>query len=101
MRHTSEKIEHTTENIANAEQRVVRQRRRVEKMLVERHPAEEAQAQLLIMEQSLIAMARYLKTLMEDLEAGDVSLQKRITEKRIRGRYQSETLTRFQRATAD
>jgi len=85
MRYTSERIEHTKAKITDAEQRVLRQRRRVEKMLVERHPADEAQAQLLIMEQSLLAMARYLKTLMEDLEAGDVSLQRRMTEKRIQG----------------
>ncbi len=32
-------------------------------MLIERHPADEAQAQLLVMEQSLISMARFLKTL--------------------------------------
>jgi hypothetical protein len=84
MRYTSEKIEQTKGKIADAEQRVLRQRRRVEKMLVERHPADEAQAQLLIMEQSLISMARYLKRLVEDLEAEDISLQRRMTDKRIR-----------------
>jgi hypothetical protein len=42
-------------------------------MLVERHPADEAQAQLLIMEQSLISMTRYLRALERDL-AADPSL---------------------------
>jgi hypothetical protein len=67
MQYTTQKIEQTRANVVQAEQRVVRQRRRVEKMLVERHPADEAQAQLLIMEQSLISMTRYLKTLERDL----------------------------------
>jgi len=78
MQYTTEKIEQTRNNIAQTEQRIARQRRRVEKMLVERHPADEAQAQLLIMEQSLIAMARYLKILVADLEAADPSLQRTI-----------------------
>jgi hypothetical protein len=84
MKYTSEKVESTKAKIVESEQRIGRQRRRVEKLLVDRHPADEAQAQLLIMEQSLLAMTRYLKTLLTDLEAGDLSLQKRITEKRIR-----------------
>ena len=83
MEFTTEKIEQTRNNIAQAEQRIVRQRRRVEKMLVERHPADEAQAQLLIMEQSLIAMTRFLKNLERDLEMGDLSLAKHQTAKRI------------------
>jgi hypothetical protein len=84
MRFTTEKIEQTRNNIAQTEQRIVRQRRRVEKMLVERHPADEAQAQLLIMEQSLIAMTRFLKNLERDLEGGDLSLQRYQTTKRVK-----------------
>jgi hypothetical protein len=84
MEYTSERIESTKAKIAESEQRIVRQRRRVEKLLFDRHPAEEAQAQLLIMEQSLLAMTRFLETLVADLKGGDLSLQKRITEKRIR-----------------
>jgi hypothetical protein len=83
MQYTTEKIERTRSNIAQTEQRVLRQRRRVEKMLVERHPADEAQAQLLIMEQSLLAMMRFLKNLERDLELGDLSLQRHQTAKRI------------------
>jgi hypothetical protein len=84
MQYTTEKIEQTRNNIAQTEQRIVRQRRRVEKMLVERHPADEAQAQLLIMEQSLIAMTRFLKTLERDLEMGDLSLHRYKTAKRVK-----------------
>ena len=84
MQYTTEKIEQTRNNIVQTEQKIVRQRRRVEKMLIERHPADEAQAQLLIMEQSLIAMTRFLKTLERDLEMGDLSLHRYKTAKRIK-----------------
>jgi len=84
MQYTTHKIEQTRNNIADSEQRVLRQRRRVEKMLVERHPADEAQAQLLIMEQSLLAMTRFLKNLERDLELDDRGAQRNQTTKRIR-----------------
>ena len=84
MQYTTEKIEQTRNNIVQTEQRIARQRRRVEKMLVERHPADEAQAQLLIMEQSLIAMTRFLRNLERDLEVGDLSLHRHQTNKRIK-----------------
>jgi hypothetical protein len=84
MQYTTEKIEQTRNNIVQTEQRIARQRRRVEKMLIERHPADEAQAQLLIMEQSLIAMTRFLKNLERDLEMGDLSLHRHQTAKRIK-----------------
>lgn len=84
MQYTTEKIEQMRGNIVQTEQRIVRQRRRVEKMLVERHPADDAQAQLLIMEQSLIAMTRFLKNLERDLEMGDLSLHRYETNKRIK-----------------
>jgi len=81
MEYATEKIERTRNHIVETEQRILRQRRRVEKMLVERHPADEAQAQLLIMEQSLISMTRFLKNLERAFELGDSDPagQKRIT----------------------
>ena len=86
MQFTTQKLEQARTNVIQTEQRVVRQRRRVEKMLVERHPADEAQAQLLIMEQSLISMTRYLKILERDLTVDDsLNIQKRQTAKRIAG----------------
>jgi hypothetical protein len=84
MEFTTEKIERARNHIVQTEQRILRQRRRVEKMLVERHPADEAQAQLLIMEQSLISMTRFLKNLERDLELGDLSLQRHQVTKRIK-----------------
>ena len=84
MQFTTEKIEQARSNIVETEQRILRQRRRVEKMLIERHPADEAQAQLLIMEQSLISMTRFLKNLERDLQLNDLSLQGRQTAKRIK-----------------
>jgi len=84
MQYTTQKLEQTRANVIQTEQRIQRQRRRVEKMLVERHPADEAQAQLLIMEQSLIAMTRFLKNLERDLELGDLSLHRHQTTKRIK-----------------
>jgi hypothetical protein len=83
MKYTTEKIEQARANVVQTEQRIGRQRRRVEKLLFERHPADEAQAQLLIMEQSLISMTRFLKNLERDLDMGDLSLQRRQTTKRI------------------
>jgi small-conductance mechanosensitive channel len=66
---SNDEIEQTKSRIAEIEQRLVRQRRRVEKLLIDRHPADEAQAQLLILEQSLLAMARYLASLNGDLDS--------------------------------
>jgi hypothetical protein len=84
MQYTAQNIEQARNNITQTEQRILRQRRRVEKMLVERHPADEAQAQLLIMEQSLISMTRFLKTLERELEVCDLSLQRHQTAKRTK-----------------
>lgn len=71
MEFTTE-IETARSNVVETEQRILRQRRRVEKMLVERHPADEAQAQLLIMEQSLLSMTRFLTNLERDLALGNL-----------------------------
>jgi hypothetical protein len=72
MKYTTDRIEQTRASVVQTEQRIVRQRRRVEKMLIERHPADEAQAQLLIMEQSLIAMTRFLKNLERAMEVDEL-----------------------------
>jgi hypothetical protein len=69
MQFSTDKLEEARQNVVEAEQRILRQRRRVEKMLVERHPADEAQAELLIMEQSLLSMVRFLKGMERDLES--------------------------------
>jgi hypothetical protein len=74
MQHTSETIAQAKAMIAESERRILRQRRRVEKLLYDRQPADEAQAQLLIMEDSLLELNRYLTTLVKDLNPADVSL---------------------------
>jgi hypothetical protein len=79
MEYDTDKIERTRADVVQVEQRILRQRRRVEKMLVERHPADEAQAQLLIMEQSLISMTRFLKTLERELEIRHLGVERRPT----------------------
>jgi hypothetical protein len=93
MQYTTQKIEQARNNIVEAEQRIQRQRRRVEKMLVERHPADEAQAQLLIMEQSLLSMVRFLNTLERDLQAGNLSLQQKQIGKRIKSKADAPVTT--------
>ena len=74
MQYASEKIEQAKAMIAENERRILRQRRRVEKLRYDRQPADEAQAQLLIMEDSLLELNRYLTTLVNDLNPADVSL---------------------------
>ena len=70
MQHTSETIEQAKAMIAESERRTLRQRRRVEKLLYDRQPADEAQSQLLAMEDSLLELKRYLATLVTDLNPG-------------------------------
>jgi hypothetical protein len=82
MKYTTPQVESARANVIQTEQRIVRQRRRVEKMLIERCPADEAQARLLVMEQSLIAMTRFLKFLERDLDT-EMSLAKARTKARL------------------
>lgn len=72
MQDTSEKIEQAKAMIAESERRILRQRRRVEKLLYDRQPADEAQAQLLIMEDSLLELNCQLTALVKDLNPADV-----------------------------
>ena len=74
MQYTSETIEQAKAMIAESERRILRQRRRVEKLLYDRQPADEAQAQLLIMEDSLLELNRYLTALVKDLNPAAVGL---------------------------
>ena len=54
MKYTSQKI--ARDDVTLAAQRIQWQLRRIDKLLVERHPADEAQARLMVMEQSLLSM---------------------------------------------
>jgi len=58
---------------------------KVAQALADRHPADELQARLLIMEQSLIALQRFLGMLQRDLEDA-LGIQHYQTQKRIRDR---------------
>ena len=70
MRYTSEQFERARAALLDSEQRLVRQRRRVEKLTLDRQPAEQAQALLKVMEETVLSMKRYLEILEKDLGAG-------------------------------
>jgi hypothetical protein len=94
MEYTTRKVAVSRGHLQEQEARVARQRKKVEQAIADRSAAEEMQARLLIMEQSLIAMARFLKILERDLQS-DLSIQGYATQKRIKDRRElgrSETL---------
>jgi hypothetical protein len=68
MQYTNRTITVSQSRIVEAEGRVARQRRVVERLGNDRHPADHAVALLLVMEQSLLSMKRFLATLERDLE---------------------------------
>jgi len=82
MKYTTQKIEVSRGRIQEQETRITRQRAKIERALAERHPADELQARLLIMEQSLLCMVRFLRFLERDL-ADELSIHKYQTQKRI------------------
>ena len=68
MKFTNEKLE-SSRNIVRAQQtRVDRQRQMIEAARAARHPLDDLQARLLVMEQSLLSMKRFLSILERDLE---------------------------------
>jgi hypothetical protein len=67
MKYTTSKIEITRGTVLRSAQRVARQRQLVEQAPREGAFADQAQALLLVMEQSLLSMKRFLKTLEKDL----------------------------------
>jgi hypothetical protein len=83
MKYTTQKIEVSRGIVKEQEARVVLQRRKVEKAVADHHPADDAQARLLIMEQSLLSMKRFLRFLERDLEA-ERSLHKHQAQTRIK-----------------
>jgi hypothetical protein len=83
MEYATKKIKLSRGAVRAQEARVARQRAKVEQAMANRHPADELQARLLIMEQSLIAMARFLRGLERDL-ADDLGIPHHQTQKRIK-----------------
>jgi serine/threonine protein phosphatase PrpC len=88
MQHTTQKIEVSRGIINEQEARVAQQRQTVERAVADHRPADEAQARLLILEQSLLSMKRFLNFLERDLE-GALSLHETQTRKRIAAREKS------------
>jgi hypothetical protein len=99
MEYTTKKAEVSRGIVRAQEKRVARQRERLRQAIADCHPADELQARLLIMEQSLICMARFLKSLERDL-TDDLSLQKVQTQKRSKGAIKADARTESSEATA-
>jgi hypothetical protein len=87
MRYANRTIIVSQSRITEAEGRVVRQRKVVQRLENDRHPADHAVALLLVMEQSLLSMKRFLSTLERDLER---SLGQGKPQRRKASRKQSE-----------
>ena len=68
MRYTKRTLVISQANVVEAEQRVALQRDVVEKLEDCRHPSVHATALLLVMEQSLLSMKRFLATVEQELE---------------------------------
>jgi len=75
MEYTTKRIEVTRGRVHKQEARVTSQRTKVMQALADHHPADEFQARLLVMEQSLLAMSRFLGILERDLGA-EIGFQK-------------------------
>jgi len=93
MEYTTTKIEVTRGKVQEAERRTVYQRKILERLPPEGELGNQAQALLLIMEQSLIAMTRFLKTLEKQLaeSEGLAGRQKMQTRVKLRRPVQAET----------
>ena len=68
MRYTKRTLVVAQSTVSEAEQRVARQRDVVKQQADSRHPSVDATALLLVMEQSLLSMKRFLAILERDLE---------------------------------
>jgi len=68
MQYTKRTLVVAQSTVSEAEQRVARQRDVVKQQADSRHPSVDATALLLVMEQSLLSMKRFLATLERDLE---------------------------------
>jgi hypothetical protein len=67
MRYTKRTLIISQSTVSEAERRVTRQREAVERFADAHHPSVDAIALLLVMEQSLLSMKRFLATLERDL----------------------------------
>jgi|AraplaMF_Col_mMF_1032025.scaffolds.fasta_scaffold00140_42 hypothetical protein len=88
MEYTTRRIEVSRGIVREQEARIAQQRRKVMQFLADRNPADELQARLLIMEQSLIAMTRFLRMLERDIQ-DEFGLHQHQIRKRIEDRRQA------------
>ena len=98
MQYTTMQFEVSRGIVREQEASGVHQRKKVLKAIAERDPADELQARLLIMEQSLISMTRFLKILERDLQT-ELSLQKYHSQKRIEDRRRAPRAETIAEAT--
>jgi hypothetical protein len=88
MRYTNRTIIASQSRVSHAEERVSQQRKVVESLHEDRHPADHAAALLLVMEQSLLSMKRYLSLLERDLERSlgpqEKSARRRVSRRRTK-----------------
>jgi hypothetical protein len=81
--YSSKKVESARRRAFAQEARVARQRQMIDAALIARHPLDDLQARLLVMEQSLLAMKRFLKILERDLEVS-LGVNRATRPKRLR-----------------
>ena len=98
MECTPKKVEARRSIVRAQDMRMVRQRETIARADANRHPADELQARLLVMEQSLICMARFLNNLERNL-TDERSLQKIQTQKRIKSAVGTEARPESAEAT--
>jgi hypothetical protein len=90
LKYTKRTVVVSQSRVSEAEQRVARQRQVVDRLQTTRHPAEHAIALLLVMEQSLLSMRRFLSTLERDLE---ISLGEDKPQRKKISRYREKAVT--------
>jgi hypothetical protein len=100
MDYTTKKVGVSRGIVRAQEKRVARQREKIAHAVADRDSADALQARLLIMEQSLICMVRFLKNLERDL-TDDLSLQSVQAQMRIKSAMKAEAHTESSEANAE
>ena len=95
MRYTNRTVIVSKSRISEVEERITRHRKVVQELQHSGHPADHATALLLVMEQSLLSMKRFLSTIERDLERSLSVAEKPLRRKaaRYRERAKNDELT--------
>ena len=88
MEYTTKQIEISRGIVREQKARIAQQRRKVMQVPVDHDPFDEMQARLLVMEQSLVAVTRFLKILERDIQ-DEFSLHEHQVRKRIENRREA------------